>query len=75
MAQAQLIEYLKNNTVDKMTSYLISDTGTDLLSAIDFIYNSNTYRLLFEDDTDLYAQSPAYVYELLKSEYQTGHIV
>ena len=37
-----------------------------------FIYNSDTFQKLEDTETDLYVQSPAYIYELLNTEYKTG---
>ena len=42
------------------------------VDAIDIIYNSDTFQKLEDTETDLYVQSPAYIYELLNTEYKTG---
>jgi hypothetical protein len=55
-----------------MVEYLIGDFKLDIPKALDIVYNSTTYDLLNKTDNGLYSQSPAYVYEYLKSEYETG---
>lgn len=72
MTKEQINRYLVNRTVDKMTEFLVQDYQISLSNALDFIYNSDTYQKLEDKDTGLYTQSPAYIYELLKQEYQTG---
>ena len=72
MTKEQINKYLVNRAVDKMTEYLVQDYQVSLLNALDFIYNSDTYQKLEDKETGLYTQSPAYIYELLKKEYQTG---
>lgn len=62
------LNYLINNRVEKMVSYLMEDTGMSLLEAFDKVYNSRTYALLTDTRTGLYFQSPAYVYSYLQEE-------
>jgi hypothetical protein len=72
MTQEQLQNFLISYTVDRMVEYLIGDFKLDIPKALDIVYNSTTYDLLNKTDNGLYSQSPTYVYEYLKSEYETG---
>jgi hypothetical protein len=51
---------------------LIRDFSLSLSDALEFIYNSDLHATLMDDETGLYLESPAYVYEHLKKEYLTG---
>lgn len=73
MKQA-LQEYLVSHIVDQITTYLVSDFKLDIPSALNVIYTSETYQILSEEDSELFIQSPAYVYEWLKKEYLTGKL-
>ncbi|MDD5862074.1 MAG: hypothetical protein PUD15_05865 [Prevotella sp.] len=46
----------------------------DIPSALNVVYNSKTFSFLQDKNTGLYVESPSYVYELLKKEYQTGKL-
>lgn len=60
--------FLVNHVVDQLTESVIKDNGYDLTSALNTVYNSKVYRLLQDSEGELYAQSPSYIYELLKQE-------
>ncbi len=72
MTKEQINKYLVDRAIDKMTEYLIQDYHLEIDQAIDFIYNSDTYQKLIDSRTDLYIQSPAYIYQFLENEYKTG---
>ena len=72
MNQQQQQNFLIAYTVDRMTEYLIEDYALPIVAALQFVYNSDTYVKLTQTANGLYEQSPAYVYELLSREYQTG---
>ena len=72
MTKEQINKYLVDRAVDEMTGFLVQDHALGIAQAIDFIYNSDTYQKLTDSRTGLYTQSPAYIYQLLESEYQTG---
>lgn len=57
-----------------MTRFLIQDYKLGIDQAIDFIYNSDTYQKLVNPQTELYVQSPAYIYQLVENEYKTGKL-
>ena len=62
------IEFLINRIVDKLTEFLVVDSAIALTDALKVVYSSKIYQLLQDTDGDLYAQSPSYIYELLKQE-------
>lgn len=72
MSQQQQQDYLIAYTVDRMTEFLIEDYQMPIASALQFIYNSDTYQKLTQTDNGLYGQSASYVYELLNREYVSG---
>jgi hypothetical protein len=72
MIKEDKIEILTESIIDKMTEYLIEDFKLNIPSAMNVIYNSLTLELLQNKNADLYAQSPGYVYYILRNEYLTG---
>jgi hypothetical protein len=48
--------------------YLVEDRGMSVEDALDAVYNSAVYDRLLDRSTELYRESPAYIYEMLKSE-------
>lgn len=68
-------EYLINRIVDEITKFLIEDYRCTLSEALNIVYCSDVYELLKDESSELYVQSPSYVYELLKKEYLTGNII
>ncbi len=72
MKDDNIKDFLKNRIVDQMTLFLIRDFSLSLSDALEFIYNSDLYATLMDDETGLYLESPAYVYEHIKKEYLTG---
>ena len=61
-------EFLINRIVDKLTEFLVVDSAIALTDALKVVYSSKIYQLLQDTDGDFYAQSPSYIYELLKQE-------
>lgn len=67
-------DYLISHIVDKITGFLIADFQLDIPSALNIVYTSDTFRALSDKETDLYSQSPSYIYEWLKREFLTGKL-
>lgn len=63
-----------SHIVDKITVFLIEDFQLDIPSALNIVYTSDTFRALSDKETDLYSQSPSYIYEWLKREFLTGKL-
>lgn len=74
MKKFQPASFLINHIVDRMTQFLTEDYHLDIPTALNIVYNSKTLSLLQNKNTELYIESPSYVYELLKSEYLTGKL-
>lgn len=61
-------QFLLNRIVDELTYFLMQDNGFSISEALKLVYDSHTYELLQNVGSDLYVQSPSYVYEFLKKE-------
>ena len=48
--------------------YVIEDTGCTTEQAMEQVYNSPLMTLLQDEEGELYVQSPAYLYELMRSQ-------
>lgn len=46
--------------------------SADKEQALSLVINSDTYQRILNDDTQLYYQSPRYVYSFLDNELKTG---
>ena len=62
------IKFLIDYNIDQMTQFLVEDFNLDIASALDVIYDSQLYAKLQDKDTELYVQSPGYLYDILKKE-------
>lgn len=52
----------------ELIKMLMNDYGFNRMKAMDTLYNSETYKKLESPQTELFFQSPLYVYQYLKSE-------
>lgn len=68
------IDFIIDHIIDQMAYFMTQDYRLSVPETLNFIYNSETYRLLLDKSNGLYVQSPSYIYELLKKEYLTGSI-
>ena len=50
----------------------MEDNGVDLVTAITQFHNSETFAKLSNEESVLYIESSAYVYELFKDEMKFG---
>lgn len=62
------IQYMVECTARDLIVLLVERNSIDVLSAVDAVYTSETYRLLSDKHSGLYFQSPYYVYEMLLRE-------
>jgi hypothetical protein len=69
--RTQLMEYITQDVI----AYLTEDQSLDMAEAMRQFYTSETYEKLLDEDTGLYLESSAYIYDLFKDEYQNGRIV
>lgn len=63
-----LVEYITTKVVE----WLIRDEKIGLEEALLLFHNSETFEKLCERKTDMYIESPAYIYEILKEELKRG---
>lgn len=68
------INYLTEGITKDIISYLMEDEMLSINEAIALFYNSETFTKLSDPATGLYAESSAYVYEILKTELKMGKI-
>lgn len=64
----QIREYLISNAINKMVEYTMEEESLSLEQAMDIVYRSHTIQLLQMPEGELYVQSPAYVYEMMRQE-------
>jgi hypothetical protein len=55
--------------------YITEDFGTDEADAMKQFYGSEVFVKLMDFETGLYRESPAYVYDLYKTEREYGRLV
>lgn len=65
-----LVEYI----TAKVVGWLISDRDICLEDALLLFHNSETFEKLCDVSTEMYIESPAYIYEVLKHELVHGTI-
>lgn len=65
-----LVEYITTRVVE----WIMRDQHLELEEALLLFHNSETFEKLCEEPTDLYIESPAYIYELLNEELRRGTI-
>ncbi len=63
-----LVEYITTRVVE----WIMRDQKLGLEEALLLFHNSETFEKLCEKRTDLYIESPAYIYELLLDELRRG---
>lgn len=63
-----LVEYITARVVE----WIMRDQSLGLEEALLLFHNSETFEKLCEKHTDLYIESPAYIYELLAEESRRG---
>lgn len=65
-------DYQVECTTRDLAVSLAKDFSLTTSEALRAVYNSETYSKLANPKTGLYFQSPFYVYDFLKNEFQTG---
>lgn len=68
------VQYLVEGITTDIVAYLMEDNDMDLSAAISLFHNSETFEKLSDEETGLYIESSAYVYEILKTELKMGKI-
>ena len=67
----QMIEYMIQDLVEMISE----EQNLDYDFAMWLLYDSELYNKLLDTETELYRESPAYVYGLFQDELNFGHIV
>ena len=62
----QIATYLTDYALSEMVKCVIEDTGCSVEEAMERVYNSPLMTALQDEEAELYVQSPAYLYELMK---------
>lgn len=65
-------KYLIEGITSDLITLLVERNKYDIKSAVDAVYQSETYAALNRQQTGLYCQSSGYVYEYLIHELQFG---
>lgn len=68
------VQYLIEGITKDIVAYLMEDNECDLPTALTQFHNSETFTKLSDENTGLYIESSAYVYELYKDEMKYGKI-
>ncbi len=68
------VRYLIEGITKDIIIYLMDEEGYGLSEALGVFHNSETFAKLSDEDTGLYIESSAYVYEILKNELKYGKI-
>jgi hypothetical protein len=63
----QIANYLTDYVLSELVKYVMEDTGCSIEEAMERVYNSSLMTALQDEESELYVQSPAYLYELLTS--------
>ena len=63
-----LVEYI----TAKVVEWIIQDDNVRLEKALLMFHDSETFDKLCERNTDMYIESPAYVYETFREELRRG---
>lgn len=62
----QIATYLTDYALSELVKYVIEDTGCSIEEAMGRVYNSSLMNALQDEEGELYVQSPAYLYELMR---------
>ena len=68
--QEHRIKYLIDSKTDKLVQAVMDDSHLPIVEAMAVVYNSRVFALLRNADTELYVQSPDYIYSNLQQELQ-----
>ena len=68
------VKFLTDLIVQEIMAFIVEDRAIEYDEAIDLFYKSQTFEKLADEETGLYRESAAYVYELFKSELKNGKI-
>lgn len=67
-------EFLVEYITTKVVEMLIKDRKIGLEEALLLFHNSETFEKLCDRKTDMYIESPGYIYEIFQEELRRGTI-
>ena len=59
-------EALKELITQDLVAYIVQDNDISIIDAMTLLYKSKVYELIQDDETGLYQEGSAYIYDLLK---------
>ena len=68
------VKFLTELVTQEVVGYIVSDEGIEYDEAIDRFYTSDIFQKLSDEETGLYRESSAYLYELYRNERTAGKI-
>lgn len=68
----QIATYLTDYALSELVKYVMEDTGCTIEQAMERVYNSPLIPALQDEENELYVQSPAYLYELMKGYFASN---
>lgn len=74
MFMSNKAQYLIEGITQDVLTYIMDDYDCNLPTALNMFHNSETFDKLSDEDTGLYIESSAYVYEIFKDEMKFGKI-
>ena len=64
----QIATYLTDYVLSELVKYVMEDTGCGIEQAMEKVYTSPLMEALQDEENELYVQSPAYLYELMRGQ-------
>lgn len=64
------MEYITQDIV----AFLVDDRKLDYTEAMRILYTSETYEKILDEETGLYLEGAAYIYDILKAELDNGRL-
>lgn len=64
------VKILVEEVIENLVRQLSTDKDISIEESLDIVYNSMVYIKLCDQDTNLYSEGSAFVYEILKNELQ-----
>ncbi len=68
-------EFLIEANIQDVLKYIIADFDLSITEAMRQFYVSEVFAKLQNQDTGLYLESPAYIYDLYQNEIQNGQLI
>ena len=66
LTHQQIATYLTDYVLGELVKYVMEDEGCSVEQAMVKVFNSPIMEALEDEEGELYVQSPAYIYELMK---------